>query len=108
LNLPRKLGFQVLQVLQPAKARVRAAMANVVRFIIFLLEEIAKSCGRKIFDVQLYANIPSVQIDTQKFSTIWKVFLTLIIQTSVRVSQLASCTPGSLTGSNAGAGCWMN
>jgi hypothetical protein len=69
LNLPSSPGFQVPQVLQPVKARASTAMASVVRFIIFLLEEIAKVAVERFFDVQLYVNIPGVQIDMRKFST---------------------------------------
>ncbi|MEK0425952.1 MAG: hypothetical protein RJB11_2043 [Planctomycetota bacterium] len=87
LNFPSRLGFQVPQVLQPVNAKASAATANVVRFMIFLLEEIAKFAVERFFDVQLYANIPCVQIDMEKFPTISKVFLTLLKQTSVRVSQ---------------------
>lgn len=61
--------------------------------MILLLEEIAKVAIESFFDEQLYANIPCVQIDMEKFSTISKVFLTLLIQTSVRVSQHAVPSP---------------
>jgi hypothetical protein len=88
LNFPSRFGRQVPHVLHPVNANARAARANVVRFMIFLLEEIAKVAIESFFDEQLYANIPCVQIDMEIFSTISKVFLTLPIQTSVRVSQL--------------------
>jgi hypothetical protein len=83
---PPKFGLQEPQVLQPANARVRTVRASIERFIIFLLEEIAKVAVERFFDEQLYANIPKVQIGMNKFPTISKLFLTLVNQSSVTVS----------------------
>jgi len=85
LKLP-KFGLQEPQVLQPANASARTDKVSIERFIIFLLEEIAKVAVERFFDVQLYANIPRVQIDANKFSTISKLFLTLAIHSRVKVS----------------------
>ena len=90
LNLPKIPGRHVPQVLHPVNAKANAATPSVVRFIIFLLEEFAKLAVERLFDGQLYANIPSVQIVTRKFSTFSKVFLTLTIQLGVRVSRIDS------------------
>jgi hypothetical protein len=49
LNLPSRFGRQVPQVLQPEKARARAARANVVRFMNLSPLQNRTKCGRKIF-----------------------------------------------------------
>ena len=87
LNLPNKFaGRNDPQLLHPEKARARAARANVVRFMnLFSFTKSHQVRSKRCFDVQLYANTPSVQIKLQIFSTIRKLFLTPRRKAGVRV-----------------------